>query len=112
MARLLYRSRRLAAVSVLALLAGVVALSSATRRPCLQVSTSPWHLWKAGYMEVSEGQVRPAVRTVTQALPRDSFPTVLRGASNRPYVLSEPALPYLLALALQIRPFRSPPSLS
>jgi hypothetical protein len=50
MTRTLLRSRRTLAVTVLLLLASVAVLSTATRRPCLKVSSTSWHVWKSGYM--------------------------------------------------------------
>lgn len=44
------------AASVVLLLALIAALSTATRQPGLQVSTAPWHTWKAGYMAEAEAQ--------------------------------------------------------
>jgi hypothetical protein len=54
MARLLQRSRRLLATCALVLLAVVVVLSAATRRPCLRACSAPWHTFKAGHMAPPE----------------------------------------------------------
>ena len=67
MTRILLRSRRLMAVSILLLLAGVVVLSAATRKPCLRVCTAPWHLWKAGHMTKPEGQEACKLRVTAEA---------------------------------------------
>jgi hypothetical protein len=112
MTRILLRSRRLMAVSILLLLAGVVVLSAATRKPCLRVSTAPWRLWKAGHMTRSEGQEACKLRVSAQAqtprtAPEESLaPLPLLGLPH------EETIPPISSIIVPIRHFRSPPTLA
>ena len=99
------------AVSILLLLAGVVVLSAATRRPCLHVCTGPWHIWKAGHMTKPEGQETCKLRVTAEAqtpklLRKSHWPHPHRSISRT----KKPFLP-LLSIVDQIRHFRSPPTL-
>lgn len=79
MTRILLRSRRIMGVSILLLLASVAVLSTATRRPCLKVSSTTWHVWKSGYMTKSSAiesakiQIAGLARTPRWA-PLESLP--------------------------------------
>ena len=107
----LIRSRGLMAVSSLLLLAGVVVLSTATRQPCLHVSTGPWRLWKVGHMTKSEGQEACKLRVAAAAR---TFPTAPKEPPATPpsiYFPQEETIPPAIPLIAQIRHFRSPPAL-
>ena len=112
MTRILLRSRRAMAVGILLLLAGVVVLSTATRKPFLHVCTGTWHLWKAGHMTTSEGQEIWKLRTIA-AIQR---PHIARGeclASPPPaYLPHKETIPPALFLIVQVRHFRAPPALA
>jgi hypothetical protein len=109
MTRILLRSRRVMAVSILVLLAGVVVLSAATRKPCLHACTGPWHVWKAGHMTKTEGLEVRGLRVTAEVLapevaPQDSpLPTI--------YLPHEDRTPPANSIVIQIRNFRSPPFL-
>jgi len=110
MTRMLLRSRRLLAVSTLLLLAGVVVLSAATRRPCLQASTAPWHLFKAGHMTKSEGveirTLRLAAEAQTPPIAREDSPAPAPPA-RFPH---EESIPPANSIVVQLRHFRAPPA--
>ena len=110
MMRILLRSRRLMAVSILLLLAGVFVLSTATRRPCLQVRTGPWHLWKAGHMTKSEGHETCKLRVTAEARTRQTAPEESPASPPAIYFPHEETIPPILSLVDQIRHFRSPPT--
>ena len=108
MARFLQRSRRFLATSAFVLLAGVVVLSAATRRPCLHVHSGPWHTFKAGHMAAPELHKLGQVRTMGQA----QVCTGLAVASPLRVSISLPhqeAIPPALSIVDQIYRFRSPP---
>jgi hypothetical protein len=99
------------AVSILLLLAGVVVLSTATRKPCLQGRTASWHVWKSGYMAKSEGlkicQLRiAAVAEVPQRVSGEVPSFVPSG-----YFPQEESIPPAIPLIAQVRHFRAPPAL-
>ena len=112
MTRIILRSRRLLAVSILILLAGVVVLSAATREPCLQVSTAPWHLWKAGHITKSEGQEINKQRVTAQAQAPQVARPELPAAPPRIYLPQVETIPITLSLVDQIRNFKAPPTRS
>jgi len=98
-------SGRAFAASVLFLLAGVIALSNATRRPYLGTCTGSWHISKAGHMteaKTPESGVAPAAELVdeVEAETRSSPATC---ASREEF------LPNALALLVHKHHFRSPP---
>jgi hypothetical protein len=111
MARILLHSRRIMAASVLLLLVGVVALSTATRRPGLQVSTGPWHTWKAGLMTKAEGQEACKLRVTAAALTLQAAPQESPAPAPSIYLPHEETIPPALPLIAQIRHFRAPPTL-
>jgi hypothetical protein len=106
MRRLLLRSRRLLAASTVLLLVGVVALSTATRRPCNQESTGTWHTWKASRMTQAEDQEPCEMRVSAETQARQDVPK--ESSSTR--ISPEEALPPALSILIQIRHFRSPPA--
>ena len=69
MTRFLLHSRRILAVGVFLLLAVVLSLSTATRRPCLHVCSGPWRLWKAGHMTKPESRAIGNHRIKVEAVP-------------------------------------------
>src|SRR5208283_3671060 len=107
MTRILLRSRRLMAVSILLLLAGVVALSTATRKPCLHACTAPWHLWKAGHMTPPEGQEACKLRVTSEAQTPQASPEESPAPAPTIYFPHEETVPPLLSLVAQVRHFRS-----
>ena len=112
MTRFLLRSRRVMAVGILLLLAGVFALSAATRRPCFQAHTGTWHLWKAGHMNKTEGRENWNLRAAVEAQrpnPAQVESPVLPPSIDQP---SEETIPPALSLVEQVRHFRSPPALA
>ncbi|MGA2073524.1 MAG: hypothetical protein ABSH52_08455 [Terriglobia bacterium] len=107
MKRIFETSGRAFALSVLFLLAGVIALSTATRRPYLVACTGSWHISKAGHMteaETHECGVAQAAELADEVQ-----------AETRPspvaYVSREELLPNTLALVVHKHHFRSPPFL-
>jgi hypothetical protein len=112
MTRFLIRSRRLMAVSVLLLLAGVVVLSTATRKPCLQVNTAPWRLWKAGHMTKPEGQKIAKLRVMAVVQTPQTAPTELLLPPPSIYLPLDEFVPSAVSIVVQIRHFRAPPTLS
>jgi len=111
MTRTLLRSRRLMAVSILLLLAGVVILSAATRKPCLRVCTGTWHLWKAGHMTELEGQESCKLRVTAEAQRPQAAPEEALLPPPSIYLPLDETLPPPIAILVQIRPFRAPPTL-
>ena len=67
MSRFLLHSRRVMGASIVVLLMVIVALSTATRQPGLEVSTGPWHTWKAGHMTTVEGQETSETRSTASS---------------------------------------------
>jgi hypothetical protein len=111
MTRILLRSRRLLAVSIVLLLAGVVVLSAATRKPCLKVSTASWHVWKAGYMTKSKGLEVCELRISAAVHRPQTAPEVALVPAPSIYLPHEETIPPAIPLIAQIRHFRAPPSL-
>ena len=110
MTRILWRSRRLMAVSILFLLAGVVVLSAATRKPCLRVCTGSWHIWKAGHMTKSEGQETCKLRATAEAeVPQNAAEESPAPLPSIYFSLAE-TVPPTNSIVDQIRHFRSPPT--
>jgi len=110
MTRNLLCSRRLMAVSILLLLAGVVVLSTATRKPCLQAGTASWHVWKSGYMAKSEGlkvcQVQVTLEAVTAQFALKESPS----PAPSTYLPDEETIPPAIPVIAQVRHFRAPPT--
>lgn len=110
MLRVLLHSRRLMAASIVLLLAVIVALSTASRQPCLEVSSAPWHTWKAGYMTRMEwddttSQACPIAYSKTPGeAPRVSLLVL---SLNDPY---EVILPPQSSILVQSRHLRAPPA--
>ena len=111
MTRILLRSRRLMAVSILLLLAAVVVLSTATRRPCLQVSTGPWRLWKAGHMTKPQGQEACKLHVNAEAPALQGAPEESPASPPSIYFPHKETIPPTNSIVVQIRHFRSPPTL-
>ena len=107
MKRIIARYRRFLVASVMLLLVGVVALSVATRRPCLHVRSGPWHTSKAGHMNESEQHEISA----TDAAETAGDDVAETKASPPRYVPHEEILPIALPLTFQRNHFRSPPVL-
>jgi hypothetical protein len=107
MKRIFEISGRAFAAGVLFLLAGVIALSVATRRPYLKACTGSWHISKAGHM--TEGETREC--GVAQAA--ELVNEIEAGTRSSPvtYVSREELLPNALALVVHKHHFRSPPFL-
>ena len=101
------RYRAVLVASIMFLLVGVVALSTATRRPCLQAYSGPWHTYKAAHMTESEQQES----SVTNAA--ESAEAVV--AENKPspprHVPHKEALPVTLPITFPKHQLRSPPVL-
>jgi hypothetical protein len=106
MARILLRSREFISAAIILLLVGVVALSIATRRPCLHVHSAPWHTWEAGHMNTAEGHETCAVPVSPTSYAQEIIPPSL--AISR-YVPREEVLLSDFTITLQIRKFRAPP---
>jgi len=94
--------------SVIFLLIGVVSLSTATRMPCLQAASGPWHTYKAGHMTESEQQERSVIHAV------ESVEVVVAPTKASPprYIPHQEALPLPLPITFQKHHFRSPPVLN
>jgi hypothetical protein len=107
MKRIIADHRRLSVASVMFLLVGVVALSTATRRPCLRARSGAWHIYKASRM--TEAQQKEI--SVTKAAEPAEVVVADAEASPPRYVPHEEMLPIGLPLALQKHHFRSPPLL-
>ena len=110
MTRILLRSRRYMAVSILLLMAGVVVLSAATRRPCLHACTGAWHLTKAGHMTKSEGGETCKLRVIAEAQTPQAVPDESRVFTPATDLLYEETTPPINSIVVQIRHFRSPPT--
>jgi hypothetical protein len=100
------------AASILLLLAGVVVLSTATRRPCLQVSSAPWHLWQSGRMTKPESVEICKLRVTAQAHALQAVAQELPAPPPTLCIPDEEAIPPAIPLIAQIRNFRAPPPLS
>jgi len=111
MARFLQGSRRLLATNALVLLAVVVVLSAATRRPCLHAQSGPWHTFKAGHMAAPEVHKSCKLQLRTDAHVGEQIPAEapLAVATYLPHV---DAAPSALSIVDQIYRFRSPPLLA
>ena len=109
MTRFLLRSRRLMAVSILIVLAGLVVLSAATRRPCLHACTGPWHVWKAGYMNEPEALELGRLRVTAEAHTPQTAPQESPTPAPTAYVPREEAIPPAIPLIAQTRHFRLHP---
>ena len=107
MKQIIARYRRLFVASVILLLVGVVALSMATRRPCLQARTGAWHTYKAGHMTESEQRENSATEAA-ESTEEDAAETK---DSHQRYAPREEKLPIALLLTFQRNHFRSPPVL-
>jgi hypothetical protein len=109
MARMFMRSRQFLAGCIILLLVGVVVLSAATRRPCVQERSRPWHTIKAGRLAAPEVQrawtspPRAAARLRT-LLPTPSPLTVLGYVPRVETLFPRPSL------VDPIDRFRSPPN--
>ncbi len=104
------RSRRLAAVRVLFLLAGVVMLSSATRVPSLPVSSGSWHIWKIGRMEMAGGQEVSKHNLAAKVRPRREFAAHYPD-SLRAFVPQKETVRYSPSSIASVHLLRSPPFL-
>lgn len=111
MARTMVHSRRIMAAGVLLLLAGVIALSTATRRPCLQVHSGTWHIYKVGHMNPSKGHETSKARPTNVAESRPEIPPSAQTVSSF-QVSREEAIPPALAIVVQRQRLRAPPTLS
>ncbi len=111
MARILLHTRRLMAAAVLLLLVGVVALSTATRKPCLHVLSGPWHTYKVGHMTPSRGHETSEGRPATVAESRPEIPPRAQSVSSF-HVSREESIPPALAIVVQRQHLRAPPTLS
>jgi hypothetical protein len=98
------------AVSILLLLAGVVVLSAATRKPCLKVSTASWHVWKSGYMAKSGSLEACTLRIAADAHVTRTAPEEAVVPASSIYFPHEEAIPPAIPLIAQIRHFRAPPT--
>jgi hypothetical protein len=101
------RYRAVFVASIMFLLVGVVALSTACRRPCLQVSSGPWHTYKASHMSESQQQES----SVTHAAESAEVVVAETKAPPPRYVPHEETLPVTLPITFQKHHFRSPPVL-
>jgi hypothetical protein len=89
------------------LLAGVVVLSIATRRPCLQARSGPWHTYKAGHVtEPEQHEI-----SVTNSAESAELAVAETKALPPRYLPHEETLPIALPLTVQEHHFRSPPFL-
>ena len=111
MARILHHSQRIMAAGVLLLLVGVVALSTATRRPCLQVHSGPWHTYKVGHMTPSRGPETSEARPTTVAESRPEIPASTQSVSSF-RVSREESIPPTLGIVVQRQHLRAPPTRS
>ncbi len=108
MERIIARYRRPFAASIMFLLVGVVALSSATRQPCLQAGSGPWHTYKASRMTES---AQHETSVTNEAEPAEVVVAEAKASPPR-YVPHEETLPVTLPITFQIHRFRSPPVLA
>jgi hypothetical protein len=107
MKRIIARYRAVFVASIMFLLVGLVALSTATRRPCLQACSGSWHTYKAGHMTEPQQQES----SVTNA-PESAETVVAETKASPPrYVPHEETLPLPLPITFQKHHFRSPPVL-
>jgi hypothetical protein len=111
MTRMMLRSRRLVAVSIFLLLAGVVVLSAATRCPCLHARTGPWHVAKAGYMTNAESKEVCRLRVNGEAQTRQTAPEESPALTPAIYFPCEETIPPINSIVVPIHHFRSPPTL-
>jgi hypothetical protein len=93
--------------SVMFLLVGVVALSTATRQPCFRAYSGPWHTYKAGRM------TQPEQHKISVSNSAESAEVAVAETKTLPprYVPHEEILPIALPLTVQKHHFRSPPLL-
>jgi hypothetical protein len=93
--------------SIVFLLVGVVALSTASRQPCLRACSGPWHTYKASRMTEPDPLEMPVAKAA------ESAEIVVAETKALPprYVPHEETLPITLPLTVQKRHFRSPPFL-
>ena len=105
MNRIIALYRRVFAAGIVFLLVGVVALSTATRQPCLRACSGSWHTYKAGHMIESE---QPE-SSVTKAAESAAHVVAETEASPPSYVPCEETLPIALTLTVHQHHFRSPP---
>ena len=108
MKRIIARYRAVSVASIMFLLVGVVALSTATRRPGLQACSGPWHIYKASHMTESEQHES----SVSNAAESGEVVVEEIKASPPRYVPHEETLPIALPLTVQKHHFRSPPFLN
>jgi hypothetical protein len=101
------RYRAVSVASIMFLLVGVVALSTASRRPCFQVCSGPWHTYKASHMSESEQHES----SVTNAAESAEVVVGKTKASPPRYVPREETLPVTLPITFSRHHFRSPPVL-
>ena len=101
------RYRAVSMASIMFLLVGVVALSTASRRPCLQALSGQWHTYKASHMSESEQHES----SVTNAAESAEVDVAKTKASPPRYVPHEETLPLPLPITFQKHHFRSPPIL-
>jgi hypothetical protein len=105
MKRIIAQHQRLLVVSVMFLLVGVGALSGATRRPCLQACSGPWHICKAGRM----AEPQPLAMPITNATESAEVVVAEPEALHPRYAPREEALLVALPVTFQKHHFRSPP---
>jgi hypothetical protein len=107
MKRILSRYQRFFVASVIFLLVGVLALSTASRQPCLRACSGPWHTYKVAHM------TEPEQHEICVPNSAESAQLVVAEAkASRPrYVPDEETLPIVLPLTVQKHHFRSPPFL-
>jgi hypothetical protein len=107
MKRIIASYGRVFVASIMFLLVGVVALSTATRRPCLQACSGPWHTYKASHMTESdkhESSVTIAAQSAKVVVAEDK-------ASPPRDVPHQETFPLPLPITFQEHHFRSPPVL-
>jgi hypothetical protein len=107
MKRIMARYSPALVASVVFLLVGVVALSTASRQPYLQACSGPWHTYKAGHM------TEPEQHEISVPNSAESAEVVVAETKASPprYVPDEEKLPVTLPITLQKHHFRSPPFL-
>jgi hypothetical protein len=107
MKRIIARYSPAFVASIMFLLVGVVALSTASRQPCLPACSGPWHTYKASHMTESD-QHEISVTNSAES------PEVVVAEAKAPlprYVPNDEALPVALPVTFQKHHFRSPPFL-
>jgi hypothetical protein len=107
MKRIIALNRLVFAAGIMFLLVGVVALSTATRQPCLQAGSGSWHTYKAGHLTESEQHES----SLTKAADSAEDVVAETEASPPSYVPCEETLPIALTLTVHRYHFRSPPFL-